>query len=143
MTQTLSTDDLARLEQFLRPPRIAVVATLGPSGMPQLSPNWYWYTDGRLIISTTKDRIKFRNLSRDNRIVVSIYSEPGAQEYVTVRGYAEITDDDSIWPDTRVIEERHVPAEQVDANLRGMRKESRVLISVVPEGVVFGGIQVD
>ena len=142
MTQSLSAGELAQLERFLQPPRIAVVATLGPSGMPQLTPNWYWYTKGRLIISITKERIKFRNLSRDNRIVVCIYSEPGAEEYVTVRGYAEITDDDSIWPDTRAIEERYVAAEQVDANLREMRKESRVLISVVPESVVFGGVGV-
>ena len=140
MTKTLSTDETARLERFLRPPRIAVVATIGPSGMSQLSPNWYWYTDGRLIISTTKDRVKYRNLSRDNRIVVCIYSEPEAAEYVTVRGFAEITDDDSIWPDTRVIEERYVAAELVDANLREMRNESRVLISVAPESVVFGGL---
>ena len=142
MTQSLSAGELAQLERFLEPPRIAVVATLGRSGIPQLTPNWYWYTNGRLIISITKARIKFRNLSRDNRIVVCVYSEPGAQEYVTVRGRAKITDDDSIWPDTRAIEERYVAAQQVDANLHEMRKESRVLISVVPESVVFGGVGV-
>ena len=133
----LSEHEATRLEEFLRPPRIAVVATLGRSGMPQLSLNWYGYKNGRLIISITKDRIKFRNLSRDNRIVVCIYSEPGAADYATVRGHAEIIDDESIWPDTRMIEERYVAAEQVDANLRELRKESRILISFVPESVVF------
>ena len=122
---------------FCDRPRIAIVATLSRNGMPQLSPNWYGYKDGKLIISTTKDRVKFRNLSRDNRIAVCIYSEPAATDYVTVRGTAEIIDDESIWPDTRMIEERYVPSEQVDSNLRGMRSEGRILISLVPESVVF------
>ena len=140
MTSNLDKDEEARLEDFLRPPHIAVVATLSRSGMPQLSPNWYGYKDGRLIISTTKDRIKFRNLSRDKRIAVCIYSEPAATDYATVRGQAEIIDGESIWPDTRMIEERYVAAELVDGNLRRMRTEGRILISLLPESVVFRNV---
>ena len=140
MTSKLSEAEEARLEEFLRPPRIAVVATLSRSGMPQLSPNWYGYRDGRLLISTTKDRIKFQNLTRDKRIVVCIYSEPSAADYATVRGQAEIIDGEAIWSDTRMIEERYVPSEQVDGNLRRMRGEGRILISLVPDRVVFRNV---
>jgi hypothetical protein len=45
-----------RTEAFLAPPRMVVVATSGPSGMPHLTPNWYYYAHGILMISTTKNR---------------------------------------------------------------------------------------
>ena len=77
MEHTLTRQENRELEEFLRPSRIAVVATVGPTGMPQLTPNWYVFLDGRIAISTTKERIKYRNLSRDSRLAVCIYSEPG------------------------------------------------------------------
>ena len=134
---SLSEQQAARLEEFLRPTRIAVVATLSASGMPQLTPNWYRFADGRLSVSTTKERVKFLNLSRDDRIAVCIYSEPLAKDYVTLRGRAEILDGDSIWPDTRAIVERYLPAEKVEARMRQLRQENRVIISMVPESTVF------
>ena len=60
----LDPEDAAQLEEFLAPSRIAVVGTISPSGMPQLTPNWYVYQDGRLSFSTTKERVKYRNLSQ-------------------------------------------------------------------------------
>ena len=98
-----------RLAEFLTPSHIVVVATIGRNGMPHLTPNWYVYAHDTLMISTTKERVKYRNLSRDNRMSVCIYSEPQAQDYVTLWGHVTIRDDDSIWPDTRAIVERYVP----------------------------------
>ena len=75
MTSTpLNGADLARLEKFLEPSRIAVVATIHRSGMPHLTPNWFVYEGDRIAISTTKERIKYRNLSHDPRMSVCIYS---------------------------------------------------------------------
>ena len=128
---------MARLEEFLRPARIAVVATVGPTGMPQLTPNWYVFLDGRLAVSTTKERIKFRNLSKDGRMAVCIYSEPRAENYVTVRGRADIRDDDSIWPETRAIVERYVQADRVEERMAQLRAQNRVIISLAPESVLF------
>ena len=93
----LSGEELARVEEFLAPPLIAVVATIGGAGMPQLTPNWYVYQDGRVAVSTTKERVKYKNLVRDPRLVC-VYSDMEATEYVTIRGPVEIYDDDSIWP---------------------------------------------
>ena len=128
---------MTRLEEFLGPPRIAVVATVGRSGMPQLTPNWYRFANGRLTVSTTKERIKFRNLSRDPRLAVCIYSEPLAVEYATIQGPAEIHDDESIWPETQAIVERYVPPDLVAARMRELRAQNRVIISMAPERVIF------
>ena len=64
-------------------------------------------------------------------------SEPLAVEYVTVVGRAEIYDDDSICPETQAIVERYVRPEGVEARMRELRAQNRVIISVVPERVVF------
>ena len=137
MTTGISATELGRLQEFLEPSRIAVLAAIGASGMPQLTPNWYVFAGGRLAISTRKETFKFRNLSRDQRLAVCIYSEPLAQDYVVVTGRVEITDDDSIWPITRAIVERYVDAGQVEARMDLLKTQNRVIISLTPERVAF------
>ena len=137
MSLRLTQEETARLEEFLRPSWIAVVATLGPEGMPHLTPNWYRFANGRLTVSTTKERVKYRNLSRDQRLVVCVCSEPLAAEYATLVGRAEISDGESIWPETQAIVERYVPPEGVDARMRMLRAQNRVIISMAPERVIF------
>ena len=137
LTAKLQTELSVRLERFLRPPRIAVVATVGQTGAPQLTPNWYSYTDGSLFVSTTKERVKYLNLSRDPRLVVCIYSGTLARQYVTLRGKAEIIEGESIWPVTRVIVERYVSAGRVEARMRNLRTQNRVIIALRPDRVVF------
>ena len=133
----MSPNDMAKLEEFLSPTRIVVVATLARSGMPHLTPNWYVFSDGKLHISTTKERLKYINLARDNRMAVCIYSGTTAPEYVTMTGPVEISDDDSIWPTTRAIVERHLPADRVEGRMATLRTENRVLISLTPENIMF------
>lgn len=137
MSTGLTNDDLSGLENFLAPTKIAVVATIGKDGMPQLTPNWYIYLDGRLAISTTKQRVKYSNLVRDPRLSVCVMTEPLAVEYATIRGSVEIIDDDSIWPITEAIVRRYVPADKVDDRMANLRKEDRVIISMTPERVHF------
>ncbi len=137
MSATPTEEDISRLNKLLAPRKIAVVATIGRDGMPQLTPNWYVYQDGRIAISTTKQRVKYRNLVRDPRLAVCVMTEPLAQEYVTVRGTAEIIDDDSIWPVTEAIVRRYVHPERVQARMEQLRTEDRIIISLKPERVHF------
>jgi PPOX class probable F420-dependent enzyme len=117
--------------------RIAVVATIGRNGMPQLTPNWFTYANGKLAISTTKERVKYRNLMRTPRLAVCVYSEPLAGNYVAIRGHAEIVDGGAIWPITRAIVVRYVAPEQVEGRMQELRTQNRVIISMTPERVVF------
>ena len=137
MSANPTKEELSRLSEFLAPTKIAIVATIGGDGMPQLTPNWYVYHDGKIAISTTKQRVKYRNLVRDTRLAVCILTEPLAQEYVTVRGSAEILDDDSIWPITEAIVRRYVSPERVQARMDQLRSEDRIIISLQPERVHF------
>ena len=72
----------------------AVLTTLLADGSPQGSPVWYWSDDGRdLQISTTADRLKHRNVLRDNRVSVTIVDPARPLRYLEVRGTADIEDD--------------------------------------------------
>jgi PPOX class probable F420-dependent enzyme len=135
----LTDQERNRLEEFLAPPRIAVVATVGKTGMPQLTPNWYEYRDGRMTVSTTKDRIKYKNLARDDRLAVCVYSDTLPHDYVTVRGRAQIIEGDAIWPDTLAIVKRYVTPDKVEARMSALRKQPRIIISLEPDQVHFNG----
>ena len=128
---------LERLREFIAPPRIAMVATIGRDGMPQLTPNWYAYTGGEIVVSITKQRVKYRNVMRDPRAAISICSEPLAEEYVTVSGPARIIDGDEIWGPTREIVERYNEPAETDAFMEMLHKQDRVLLAVTPERVFF------
>jgi PPOX class probable F420-dependent enzyme len=119
---------------YLAAPRIAVVATVNKNGTPHLTPNWYRY-DGQvvtLIIRT--DRLKYRNLQRNNRISVCIYDPPAAPNYVVIFGTATCSDQD-IWDEARRIIERYRAPNEVDDYLARWKTEPQVLVTVTPERI--------
>jgi PPOX class probable F420-dependent enzyme len=74
------------MDAFLAEPRNAIVATLNPDGSAQLSPIWFVWEDGVVYFSTTKHRLKVKNLQRDPRISF-VVDDPGPpQRTVTFRG---------------------------------------------------------
>ncbi len=127
----------ARLEAFLKPSLIAVAATVGTSGMPQVTPVWYDYRDGAMLISVTKERLKYKNLVRDPRLSVCVYGPPLAKVFVTMTGRAELSDDDSIWEPTRRICERYMSADEIEPWMRMLKGENRVIITLRPDRVMF------
>ena len=135
--KSLSSQEMRHVQEFLAPPRIAVVATIGRTGMPQLTPNWYVYQDGKMAISTTKERVKYGNLTRDPRLAVCVYSDAEAREYMTVLGPTEIRDDETIWPVTQAIVERYMASRLVASRMRKLRTENRVIIDMSIERMFY------
>ena len=80
--------------------------------------------------------MKYRNLLRDDRITLCFYSEPAAQDFATVWGHAEISDDESIWPVTRALVDRYEDPEAAERRMERLRTQDRIIISVRPERVV-------
>lgn len=137
MPTSMTDNQRARLAEFLEPSRIVMVATIGRDGVPQVTPNWYFFDGDRVAISTTKDRMKYRNLSRDPRMTVCIASEPMAQDYVTMSGPVEISDGGEIWPTTRSIIGRYMQTDNVDGMIERMKSEGRVILWLTLEKVTF------
>lgn len=74
--------DKQEIDQFLAGIKMAVMATINKDGSPHLSPNWYYYDGATLMFVTTKQRLKFFNLRRDDRMSVCVYEPPLASDYV-------------------------------------------------------------
>jgi PPOX class probable F420-dependent enzyme len=117
--------------EFLSKSRIAVMATINRDGMPQLTPNWYHYDGSVLTFVTTKERLKYINLRRDNRMSVCIYAAPMASDYVVIKGTATFNDQD-MWDEARRIMARYVPEDEIDEHLETWKTQPRVLVTVTP-----------
>jgi PPOX class probable F420-dependent enzyme len=121
------------IETFLAEPRNVMVAAIRPSGMPQMTPNWFYWDGTRFYISTTKTRRKFANLSRDPRVQLAI-DDPTAFRTVILDGAAEIWDDiEAGLPFFKKIMGKHrgqVPDD--DTLRRRLQAEQRVLLVITP-----------
>ncbi len=126
--------DQQEINQFLAGTKMAVMATINRDGSPHLSPNWYYYDGERLSFVTTKERLKFFNLRRDDRMAVCIYEPPLASDYVVIQGRATI-DDGDIWDDARHVIRRYVEADQVDGYVERWKTQPRILVKITPDKI--------
>lgn len=70
------------------------IATLNPDGSPQLSPVWAEAEEDLVIINTSRGRVKERNMARDPRVAVSVFSHDNPYDKVVIRGeVVEITEE--------------------------------------------------
>lgn len=78
---------------LLEQPNTAVLVTLGPDGSPHASPVWFRLDGSRVLVSTTDDRQKFRNVSRDPRVALTVFDPASPLRYVEVRGRVTVSAD--------------------------------------------------
>ena len=130
--------DAQRLEKFLRPPRIAVVATVSGNGTPQITPVWYAYGDGLMTIAANENSVKVRNLRRAPRISVCVYEGDRGAEYAILHGPAELATGDDVWQRVRAIVERYEKPEEVEEYMRELTSERFAIITLAPDRVLFG-----
>ncbi|OLF19491.1 PPOX class F420-dependent oxidoreductase [Actinophytocola xanthii] len=71
----------------------AVVATLSAGGAPQTSVVWIARDGDTVVFSSTADRQKTRNLTRDPRVSLSVFDLENPYESVDIRGTAELAED--------------------------------------------------
>ncbi len=137
MGTKLTAEETIQLREFLQAPRIGVLATVNPNGSPQISPIWYRYGDGKITMSTTEETLKCRNVRRDPRASLCVYSAPDGLEYVTLSGTATVAAGDAIWKETQAIVDLYELPEQARKRMARLRSQNRVIISLVPEKIDF------
>ena len=130
--------DAERLAKFLRPARIAVVATIGGDGTPQVTPVWYGYEGGRLTVAANENSAKVRNLRRDSRLSVCVYSDERGEQYAVLYGRAELAHGDGVWPQVRAIVERYESPDNVENYMSELMAEQFAVITLAPDRVLFG-----
>ncbi len=69
------------------------LATLMPSGWPQVTPVWVDYDGTYVIFNSARGRQKDRNVRRDPRVAITVVDPDNPYRYLEVRGrVAEITE---------------------------------------------------
>jgi PPOX class probable F420-dependent enzyme len=120
------TDDQVAL---LRERVLAHVATVMPDGSPHVTPVWV-DTDGEAVLfNTAKGRLKYRNLSRDPRIAISVTDRNDDYRTMVIRGRAELIEEGA---------DDHI--DRLAKKYRGLDRypnrqpgEQRVTVRVLPE----------
>ncbi|MFC0526841.1 PPOX class F420-dependent oxidoreductase [Phytohabitans kaempferiae] len=75
-------------------PLFAHLATVRPDGAPQTSVMWFGWDGGRIRMTHTKTRQKFRNLTSEPRVALSIADPEDGYRFLEVRGVVESIEDD-------------------------------------------------
>ena len=83
----------ADLKALSQGKNFAALTTLMPDGQPQTQIMWVGATDDQLIINTTVDRQKFRNVQADPRVTVTVFEADNPYRYVEARGVVAGTQD--------------------------------------------------
>lgn len=123
-----------KAETFLKGVHFAKLATINRDGSPQVTPIWYMYVGGKLIVNTTPDRVKFRNIKRDNRVAVLV---DDGYPYVAVSGKARVATERDPLKDIETLAIRYTGATKGKQSARKVYwKQKRVSIEIVPERIV-------
>ncbi len=73
-------------QELLRNPNVGFLATVDPSGWPQVTPVWVDVQDGRILVNTAIGRIKDRNVRGDPRVAISVAASNNPWDKIDVRG---------------------------------------------------------
>ena len=124
----------AKAQAFMAGKHFAKLATLMKDGRPQLTPIWYMYEGGKLIINTSKDRVKYRNIKRDPR--VSLLIDDG-YPHISVFGRARIASERDANKDIESLAIRYTgEKEGRKAAKERYWKQERVSIEIIPDRIV-------
>jgi PPOX class probable F420-dependent enzyme len=82
------------VDEFLRLPNPAVVATLRPDGSPHTVPTWYDWEDGRALLNMEDSRLRLGYMRRDPRVALTVLADEGWYRHVSLLGRIVSIEDD-------------------------------------------------
>ena len=99
---------LPQIEQFIHDNPQGVLTSFRRNGMPQLSIVTVYPRDGGVGISITENRIKFKNLLRDQRCAVLISHADWWSGFLVFEGTAELAHSGNTDPETLRMARRRI-----------------------------------
>ena len=82
------------IEEFLRKPNPAVVATARPDGSPHSVATWYDLVDGLILLNMAATRARLGHIRRDPRVSLTVLDVDDWYTHVTLTGVVERLEDD-------------------------------------------------
>ena len=108
----------------------AHLASIGPDGEPQSHPVWFDTDDGRIRVSTTKTRQKYRNLQGEPRVSLSILDPENPYRYLEVRGRVAAIEDDTDYAFINSLAKKYMGQDEYPWHQPG---DERVIFVIEPE----------
>ncbi|MDG6985505.1 MAG: PPOX class F420-dependent oxidoreductase [Nitrososphaerota archaeon] len=125
-----------KVSKFLKGKHFGKLATVMKDGSPHVTPIWYMMDRGKVVINTTKDRVKYHNIKRDGRVCFLI---DDGYPYVILFGSARIAKERDEKKDIETLAIRYTGLAQGRKSARErFWKEPRASIEITPERVVDG-----
>jgi PPOX class probable F420-dependent enzyme len=85
------------IDEFLRRPNPAVVASLRPDGSPHTAATWYLWDGKRALLNMDESRLRLRFMRRDPRVALTALGEDGWYRHASLLGLvAEIVEDEDL-----------------------------------------------
>ncbi|HEY6875235.1 MAG TPA: PPOX class F420-dependent oxidoreductase [Candidatus Dormibacteraeota bacterium] len=110
--------------------KVAMLATIGPSGRPQLTALWFLAEGDQVKISLNTSRQKFKNLQARPAVSFMLMDHANPSRYVEMRGIADVQ------PDADYAFADKVGAKYgVDLRTRDKPGDGRVIVTIRPDRV--------
>ena len=134
MLPELSTPVAERLLRSTIPARLAFV---GASGQPHVTPIWFLWRDGAVVMGSNADSAKVRAIRNHPRVALTIDSETPPYQVLRIRGRAEIEIVDGILDEYVECAHRYYGERRGDTWIEGFRGfvSQMARITVVPDWV--------
>jgi PPOX class probable F420-dependent enzyme len=128
---------------LLARPIYGVLSTLMPDGQPQCSLVWVDYDGEYVLVNTTLERQKCRNLSTNPRVTLLVVDPDDGGRWIEVRGRAaEITEDGAI-AHADLLTQRYIGKQRFYGDIcppERQAQETRVIVKIAPVKVSIDAI---
>ncbi len=123
--------------QLLREKAYCEIATLMPDGWPQLTQVWVDTAGEHILVNTSEDRQKVRNIRRDPRVAVNVVDPTNAWRIASVRG--KVVDVTTEGADELIdnLAYKYIGQEKYPYRRPG---EVRVILKIAPEKINAQGL---
>ena len=108
----------------------AHLATLMPSGAPQVTPVWVDYDGTHLMVNTARGRQKDKNVERNRKVALSIQDPDNPYRYLEVRGKVEEITEEGADQHIDKMAKKYMGVDKYPYRRPG---EIRVLLKIKPE----------
>lgn len=82
------------VDDFLREPNPAVIATLRADGSPHTVATWYDWEEGRVLVNMAETRLRLRFMRRDPRVALTVLGKDSWYSHLSLLGRAVSIEDD-------------------------------------------------
>jgi PPOX class probable F420-dependent enzyme len=132
---TITAEQKAKLTEFCQRPLLAILATVYRGGAPQALPVWYEFDGESFIVTSARERVKVKNILRDNRVTLCIIDTSKPGRGFIIRGTADVTEEGAR-ETSRRLAVRYLGKELGNQRSASMADEQRVVIKITPERLV-------